>query len=278
MAGAQVLLVDNGSLVAAATLRLREIAAALAGKIGQPVAPVSLLHSSGVPADPLGGMPAEILGPALAARLAQGASDFIVVPLFFGPSGALTDFLPASVAQLRRKFPELRVRLAPPLFDPADGRLAQILTDQVRATAIAFGQGSPQRVALVDHGSPARAVTAVRDQLAGQLSIQLGPDFVVAPASMERRAGVEYDFCDPLLASLLQQPGWNSGEVIIAMQFLQPGRHAGPGGDVEKICRDAESASGRLRTRMTPLVGAHPLLVDILADRWRAGGSSEPVS
>jgi hypothetical protein len=74
---------------------------------------------------------------------------------------------------------------------------------------------------------------------------------------------------------LLRQPGWNSGDVTVAMQFLLPGRHAGPTGDVAAICREAEAASGgTLRTTMTPLVGEHPLLIDILADRWQAAISS----
>jgi sirohydrochlorin ferrochelatase len=276
MAAAEVLLVDNGSLAPAATLRLRAVSAALADKIGQPVASVSLLHSSGVPADQLDGVPAEILTPALAARLAHGRHEFVIVPAFFGSSAALTEYIPTSVAQLRRIFPQLAVRLAPPLFDPADDRLAQILAEHVRATGPAVG-GPPRRVALVDHGSPARSVTAVRDLLAVQLAAVLGDDFVVAPASMERREGAEYDFAEPLLATLLRRPGWNSDEVIIALQFLLPGRHAGPGGDVARICREAEAAGTGLHTRMTPLVGEHPRLVEILADRWRVGDASRPI-
>jgi len=123
----------------------------------------------------------------------------------------------------------------------------------------------------VDHGSPAQAVTAVRNELAGQLAGLLGPAYTVAPCSMERREGAAYDFCEPLLAGLLRQPGWHAGEGTVAMQFLLPGRHAGPDGDVAEICRAAETASdGTLHTAMTALVGTHPLLVDILADRWRA--------
>jgi hypothetical protein len=88
---------------------------------------------------------------------------------------------------------------------------------------------------------------------------------------MERREGAAYDFCEPLLERLLRSPGWNGGEVVVAMQFLLPGRHAGPDGDVAEICRAAEAVSGgALRTTMTGLVAEHPLLVDILADRWRA--------
>ena len=65
-----VLLVDNGSLQPAATLALRELAAKLSARLGHPVEPVSLLHSSGIDEKLLGGRPAEILVPALEKRLA----------------------------------------------------------------------------------------------------------------------------------------------------------------------------------------------------------------
>jgi hypothetical protein len=270
------LLMDNGSLEPAATLGLRALAEKLGERIGKPVAPVSLLHSSAVPTEKLAGTPAEILEPALERRLAAGQTDFLVVPLFFGPSGALTDYLPKRLAHLRAKHAGLNVKLAAPLFAPGDDRLARILADQVRAVALSRASSLPQkdrRVALVDHGSPAKGVTEVRNELACQLAGQLGADYTVAPASMERREGAAYDFCEPLLERLLRSPGWNGGEVIIAMQFLLPGRHAGPEGDVAEICRAAEAASGgALRTTMTGLVAEHPLLVDILADRWSRAG------
>lgn len=260
------LLVDNGSLEPAATLALRALAAKLAERVGNPVEAVSLLHSSAVPADKLGGNVAEILEPALERRLAMGIADFLILPLFFGQSGALTDYLPARLAHLQGKHPALKVSMAAPLYLPTDQRLARILADHVRRLA-----GISHRVVLVDHGSPAQIVIDVRNALARQLGALLGRDYQVEPASMERREGPAYDFCEPLLAGILREPGWNSGDVIIAMQFLLPGRHAGPNGDVAAICRDAEKASGgALHTLMTPLVAEHPLLIDILADRWKA--------
>jgi sirohydrochlorin ferrochelatase len=265
MAGAVTFLVDNGSLEPAATLALREIAAALAGKLGTAVVPVSLLHASAVPAEALGGVAAEIFEPALTRRLAGGTTDFVVLPLFFGPSRGLTDYLPERVAHVRGKYPALRVRVAAPLFQPEDDRLARILADHVR---VAGGGGSPLRVALVDHGSPVRAVTAVRDALAGQLRGLLDAGALVAPCSMERRAGPDYAFNDPLLADLFAQPEW-TGDVVVARQFLLPGRHAGPEGDVAQICRRAEAQRPGLHTLPTPLVGAHPGLIEILAARWR---------
>lgn len=262
------LLVDNGSLAPAATLRLRELASALATRIGERVVPASLLHSSTVPATELNGVRAEILEPAIAQRAAEGAGEFVIVPLFFGPSRALTEYLPERVAALRARWPGLCVRLAPTLFQIGDDRLAQILADHVRAG------GDGRRVALVDHGSPVREVTAVRDALVQQLRGLLGASVEVAGCCMERRPGAEFDFNGPLLADLLARDGWDRGRVTIAMQFLLPGRHAGADGDVAGICRAARKRSPALATLLTPLVGEHPLLGEILADRWQSGRSA----
>lgn len=266
-------LLDNGSLEPAATLRLRELAAALSARIGAIVEPVSLLHSSGIAAERLGGVPAEILEPALERRIAAGARNFLIVPLFFGPSRALTEYLPERVAKLRGRTPDLRVRLAPVLFDDGDARLAEILADHVRAAA--GDVPTPWRVALVDHGSPVPEVTAVRDGLALQLAQKFGPAARVTGCCMERRLGAEFDFNGALLQELLAQE--TDATVIVAMQFLLPGRHAGVDGDVAKICAKAQAANSRLRTRLTALVAEHPRLIEILADRWLAGRDAPPL-
>ena len=264
------LLVDNGSLEPAATLGLRALAAQLAARLGNAVEPVSLLHSSAIEPGQLGGRAAEILFPALEDRYCAGQNDFLVLPLFFGPSRALTDYIPENLARLREKFPELKVRVAAPLYDATDDRLARILVEQIVTEMISFASA---RIVVVDHGSPVPAVTAVRNELAREAGRLLGSHIVVTPASMERRPEPEYDFCNPLLADLLRTPPWNAGPVIIAMQFLLPGRHAGPEGDVAQICRAAEAANPELKTRMTELVAEHPLLVEILVDRWSAAQS-----
>ena len=258
-------LVDNGSLEPAATLGLRSLAAQLTSVLGTSVEPVSLLHSSGIEPDRLDGQPAEILVPALERRLSKGENDFLILPLFFGPSRALTDYIPENIARLRHKYPELKLNVAAPLHAPSDDRLARIIVDHVTSEMMTFAAA---RVVVVDHGSPVPAVTAVRNELAQQVGHLLGAHAVVAPASMERRAGPDYEFCKPLLADLLDLPPWNEGPVIVAMQFLLPGRHAGPAGDVAEICRGAERANPQLKTRLTKLVAEHPLLLEILEDRW----------
>ena len=268
MSSPSTLLVDNGSREPAATLALRGLAAQLSPRLGQAVEPVSLLHSAGIDPVKLGGTPAEILVPALERRLAAGQNDFLILPLFFGPSRALTEYLPEQLTRLRASHPALRVWLAPPLHAAGDERLGEILIEQVSA-CLDPADPSPVRVALVDHGSPIATVTAVRDELARQLAAQLGSRVAaVAPCCMERRPEPAYDFNGPLLAKLLATPPWSEGRVVVALQFLLPGRHAGPDGDVAEICRQAQTRQPGLRTQMTGLVGTHPLLLEILADRW----------
>ncbi len=264
-AGGTVLLLDNGSLAPSATLGLRLLAGRLAQAIGETVEPVSLLHADGIPAAELAGVPAEIFGPALERRLAQGQNRFVVIPLFLGPSQALDRFLPGRVASLTRRYPALRVVVAPPLYAAGDDRLARILQDRVLAV-----RPAPARVIVVDHGSPVPAVTAVRDALGRQLQALLGGGTRVGVASMERRPGAEYDFNEPLLETLLDQPEWRSGDIVVARQFLLPGRHAGPGGDIERICLEAERRNPGLRLHLTAPLAGHPLLESILAERCLA--------
>lgn len=264
-----ILLVDNGSLQPAATLQLRAIASALSARVGRPVEPVSLLHSSAIDPLQLGGNPAEILEPAIRRRHAGGQRTFVIVPLFFAPSAALTEYIPERIRALETSLNGLVVRVAPPLVDaaPPDARLTMILADHVRQTMQAHELSKPW-VVLVDHGSPQPAVGAVRDQLAAHLRDSLGDTVsTVLAASMERREGARYDFNEPLLSRALQQV---SGPGIVALLFFSPGRHAGPGGDIAEICAEAERAHPGLRAVLTPLVGEHPGLIDLLTDRLRA--------
>jgi len=263
-------LFDNGSVRPDSTLSLRRLAAALSANLGHAVQPVSLLHSTKVEAAALGGVPARLLEPALVEFFsANPAGEAVLMPLFFGPSAALTEYVPARVAAVRERFPQARVRLAPWMVNPAesDSRVAGILADQVRLTARARGWVRPH-VILVDHGSPQPSVAVVRNHLGAQLLALLGDTVAgLAVASMERREGAAYDFNEPLLATVLSTPPFNSGEVVVALQFLSPGRHAGPGGDIAEICHAAEEANPGLQTQMTEPIAADARLVPLLTER-----------
>ena len=263
-----VFLVDNGSLRPQATLILRNLADALAERTVLPVEAVSLLHSHKIAADKINGASATIVKRRLRECLAAGQREFIFLPLFLGPSLAVTDYLPQVIDELSGEYPELKVRIASVLagdnLDLPDPRLAQILADQIRAL-----QPSPNtKVALVDHGTPIIEVNRVRNAVGRQLASELDASLVL-PCSMERREGEAYAFNDPLLEKLGEVDHFAGGCLILAMFFLLPGRHAGEGGDVAEICDGLISEGVFEQIQNTPLLGEHPMLLEILEDRLR---------
>lgn len=266
-----IALVDNGSRRAAATLSLRAIAARLSKACGRPVHPVSLQHADRVPAADLDGSPAIVFKDFLRAQVEQGVRDFITLPLFFGPSRALTSFIPEQVEAVTREMGDIRLRQADVLSPLPDGepRLADILAAHVDECSTA---GTPDRVIVVDHGSPLPDVTAVRAKVAMDLRKRLPDGIALGQAVMERRSGPEYDFNGQLLGELLDSiaAGQEGAKVVLAMLFVSPGRHAGPGGDIADICRDAQARNPGLEVCVSPLVGEHPLLIEILRDRLAA--------
>lgn len=263
-------LVDNGSLRADSWRNLQAVAAALGQRTGTDVRPASLLHSAAIPPAELDGERAWTLEPALRDALAAGERAFGIIPFFFGPSRAITRFLPERLDALRGEFPGAQFHLARWLCDTereASTTLASILADRVRTTIREQVLDRPP-VVLVDHGSPAPAVTRVRDYLAGQLSVLLqGEVRCVGPASMERREGAIYKFNEPLLANRLDAAPYDSGSVVVCLLFLSPGRHAGPGGDIADICTAARTRHPDLRTHMTEPIGSHPDLLKLLEQR-----------
>jgi len=265
-----LLLVDNGSKRAEAILALRATADRLTSRLGRLVVPASVLHSSKVPPEQLDGIPAETLIPALRRRLNAGHRSFRILPFFFGPSRAFTEYLPEKIAALRCENPDwadFQLEITPPLYDsPDDERLARALAERIDLTMARHQWKRPAAI-LVDHGSPEPKVTSVRDAVGEQLRNLLGDRCVpFAVASMERRESPEYDFNEPMLERVLRQKAIR-GEVIIALMFLNPGRHAGPDGDIAQICQEATSVNPKLVCQMTEPLGNHPLIEEILAER-----------
>ena len=273
MAEPVIMLVDNGSKRAAATLSLRAIAADLSAASGLEVHPVSLQHSGGIDPEELGGVPALVLADFLRSQLAEGRREFVAVPLFFGMSRALTSFIPEQVASLTREFGEFTFRLADVLSPMPQGEplLADILADNVTRGCAQLG-AEANCVIVVDHGSPLPEVTAVRAKVTMTLRDRLPDDVWLSQAVMERRQGADYDFNGQLLGDLLDTcvtPG-GSAVVVLAMMFISPGRHAGPGGDVEAICAEATARNPDLQLKISPLISEHPMLIDILQARLEA--------
>ena len=268
MATPTVFLTDNGSLRPEATFQLRRLADQLSAASGHPVEAVSLLHSHKIAAEALDGQPATIVKRRIRELAREGRRAFVVLPLFLGPSLAITDYLPKLVEELRQEIPGLTVSVAEPLagrsVEEPDARLAGMLRDQLCEAGIL--EVSDQ-VALVDHGTPIRVVNELRNAVARQLADVLGRP--VQACSMERREGPEYAFNDPLLENLETPRGAEVGRLRLAMFFLLPGRHAGPSGDVAEIAEGLITRGRFQDVLISPLLGEHPALLDILSDRLR---------
>jgi len=262
----KVALVDNGSLAPAAHAALRAAAAAIAAGAGSAVAAVSWKHSNRIDPRQLAGGAALTLGPWVRAHVATGEREFLFVPYFISPQGAIG-------TSLRRDLETLQAETGGFEFSFADGlsvpTLARIVADQATATMAARGLRQAE-VIVVDHGGPSERSAAVRDAVADAVAPLVSPSLVTA-ASMETPDGPGFAFNRPLLADVLAGA---DGPVVIAPLFLSPGRHAGPDGDLARIARAA--APGRA-CHFAPLVGAHRLAAEALTGALvRALGVTSP--
>lgn len=275
-----IMLVDNGSTRAATTLNLRRLTAKLSTATGFKVHPVSLLHSDRIGRERLEGIPAQILEPFLAEQRGKNVSSFLLLPLFFGHSAAIFEYIPQRLRELRKGWPELEMRIAPCLVnpdDPGDTDVAEIIARIVRCKITVEELQSPA-ITLVDHGTPRIAVNEVRNLVCAQLKNELGGKFgPVKASSMERREGSEYNFNEPLLENLLGSSGFD-GDVVVALLFNAPGRHAGKDGDITQICARAESSNEGLRTFISDPFTSDDGALKLLAKRLRQGLSGKPVT
>jgi sirohydrochlorin ferrochelatase len=222
------------------------------------VLPVSVLHSHKIDPALLEGQPAVIFEQAVQQAKADGIDELIVLPLFIGPSRAITEYLPQVFAEANPG--KLQLTIKPTLYGEDGAELLEILVDHLRQ---AGGDSDKDTILLCDHGSPIIEVTRVRDALARDLAAELAiPPARLIACSMERREGPEYAFNEPLLATALQRA---PGDVIVLMLFLLPGRHAGPDGDVATIAK--EHAKPGAQVHLSPLLATHPRLLELLARR-----------
>lgn len=260
-------LVDNGSLRPEPTLLLRKVACELGGLLGVPVHPVSLLHSSKVDANLLEGMSAQLLEPMLRQFLKfPDDQNVLVIPQFFGPSRALTEYLPKRLDPLRKERRDVEIREANCLLNLKDNStevMAEILMERVQEVLEkSFNECLLPQVILVDHGSAQQGVNEVRKAVAVHLKEMLaGRVHNLAECSMERPDGVEISN-NPLLSEVLSNLS-PEHPVVLAMMFFGEGKHASRGGDVERICQE----SGVKNWDRTDIIGNHPLLIQLLAKR-----------
>ncbi|HZZ19278.1 MAG TPA: CbiX/SirB N-terminal domain-containing protein [Opitutaceae bacterium] len=259
----KIALIDNGSLEAAAHEGLRTAALAIGEKAQVRVEAVSWKHSNRIPPESLQRGAAHTLAPWVRAQVATGEREFIFVPFFISPQGAIG-------SSLRRDLEELQGDTDGFEFTFTDGlavanALPAIVADRIRESIGSLELKRPA-VVVVDHGGPSRNSADIRDQVAEAVRIGLGETIgELSAASMESPDGPEFGFNLPLLDDVLSQPGFDQGDVLIAPLFLSPGRHAGPKGDLARIARAAEKRKAGLRCHFTPLVGTHPETIETLA-------------
>lgn len=257
-AAVKVALIDNGSLAAEPHQLLRRVAAEISRRTGIGVAAVSWKHSDRA-ALPDASV-ASVLKTWVPAQIAAGAREFLFVPFFISPQGAIAGALRSDLDALGATY-RFTAGLTPPLL----GRIvAERVNDVIQAQGLASAT-----VVVVDHGGPSPFSGAVRDETVAIAAQLLGSRAAaVAAASMETPDPADPAFAHnrPLLAEALPPLAARSADascpLIIAPLFLAPGRHAGPDGDLARIA--AAAAPGR-RLFFTELVGAHPLVPAALA-------------
>lgn len=243
---------------------------------GQKIHAVPLQHAHKIPAeafgDALDGRRVATFPEYVEEALASGVDEFVIIPLFFGNSRAITSFIPDTLEALQKTHGKFSWSVADELCPLPGGepKLAKLLYANLAMLADTT-LTDLDCIVLVDHGSPSKKVTDVRLKLAEQLTPYLPEGTPLLQAVMERREGREYDFNGPLLKELLEKLALEHEvlNVAISMLFLSPGRHAGKGGDIEEICSNVMRNHPGLSTHISPLVGDNPLLIDLLNDRMR---------
>ncbi|MEJ2610562.1 MAG: CbiX/SirB N-terminal domain-containing protein [Candidatus Thiodiazotropha sp.] len=267
-----ILLADNGSTRTEAVLNLRKLAQQLSKLCQHRVFPVPLQHANKISKQQLNGEPIDTLEPFLRKKLSEGERQFLLIPLFFGNSRALTSFIPKQVDSLQTRFGPFTLKQSEVLYPLPQGepRLAAIVYEQLKSN---LDNKKPPHIILVDHGSPIPEVTEVRKRVAKDLRDLLVSNAIVNEAVMERREGQAYDFNGDLLEKLLITIAKTTPNqhINLAPLFLSPGRHAGPGGDIEIICDQVRQRYPMLSIHIAPLVGQHPSLLDILLERLNSG-------
>ncbi|DAZ97082.1 TPA: hypothetical protein N0F65_001266 [Lagenidium giganteum] len=287
-----VVVANIGSLRPEPYLDLRQVCFRLSRALRRPVIPCSFRFSNRIDASLLHGIPAKtfetVLTEFLTTPSSKSSKEVVVLPLFFGNSSTLTDFLPEVGAKCWEQLTtavsmtSLTLRVGRCLVDvdtPTDDRIARMLVDKISQVTLpdSATTSEPVSVIVLDHGTPSRQVHEAREIVGRQVKALLtGGRYVYAgTACMERRDGPEYDFNDPLLLHALDYHQVTTKIVIVALLFLSQGRHAGENGDIETIVADIRQARPDVTVLIAEPIGAHPLLTDVLHDRYRHAMSNE---
>lgn len=261
-------LVDNGSLQPESIIYMRNVAVKLIELTGFRVTPSGIMHSHKVDATKLNGKPGLSMESFFHSKNSGSFKNLAFIPMFIGPSRAITDWLPEKLEVWSHDKIDRKYSIADCLFRKGDHRLATAISEYVADLIPEFSPVNPY-VILVDHGTPLQSVNLVREEIGSELAFKLdGRIAGFSTACMERRAGDEYNFNDPLLENLLKDiHSRGKKSVIIAQLFLTPGRHAGPRGDIAQICEPF--IKDGMKIQRTPTLGDHPLVLEILVERLK---------
>jgi len=110
---------------------------------------------------------------------------------------------------------------------------------------------------LVDHGSRRAEANAVIEALAQQLRARK-PDWVIETAHMELAAP---DIAEGLAACVRL----GADEIVVHPYFLGPGEHTSR--DIPRLVEEAMRQHPEVGFRVSPPLGVHPKLVDVVLDR-----------
>jgi len=112
-------------------------------------------------------------------------------------------------------------------------------------------------ILLVDHGSRVASANAGLDEVAEQLRRRL-PDRIVRVAHLEIAPPGIGEGIDACVAA-------GATEIVVHPYFLSPGRHTSH--DIPQQVEQAAARHPGVRVRLTPALGPHPKLIDVIVER-----------
>lgn len=119
----------------------------------------------------------------------------------------------------------------------------------------------PRAIILIDHGSRLDAANAILDSIAElvrQRGVESDRSLIIRVAHME--------LAEPTLAQAIDSAvAAGATEVVVHPYFLTPGRHVST--DIPMLVEAAREAHPAVSVRVTPPLGVHPLLADIVLSR-----------
>ncbi len=121
-------------------------------------------------------------------------------------------------------------------------------------------------VLLVDHGSQRSEANRVLEALAARLRARL-PDRIVAFAHM--------DLAEPTVAEAIKMClAKGATEIVVHPYFLAPGSHSME--DIPRLAKAALSSHPQVTLRMTPPLGVHDKIVEVVLERVLEAEATHP--